>query len=93
MFIFLGFCLVVASVAIGCKGIDSNMLTLGLEVANKNLVSTFSSIVVNVGSRICVKQFSLHQYVSRFTLCFTIFWMKLDKFTMMKVGNPWVNGD
>jgi hypothetical protein len=31
--------------------------------------------------------------VSRFTLCFTIFWMKLDKFTMMKVGNPWVNGD
>jgi hypothetical protein len=30
-------------------------------------------------------------YASKFTLCFIRFWMKLDKFTMVKVGNPLIN--
>jgi hypothetical protein len=34
---------------------------------------------------------TLHQYASKFTLCFIRFWMKLNKFTMVKVGNPLIN--
>jgi hypothetical protein len=36
---------------------------------------------------------SLHQYVSKFNMCFIRFWMKLDKFTVVKMGNPLVIGD
>jgi hypothetical protein len=36
---------------------------------------------------------SLQQYASKFTLCFIKFWMKLDKFTMVKVDNLLINGD
>jgi hypothetical protein len=39
-----------------------------------------------------IKQ-TLPQYASKFTLCFTKFWMKLDKLTMVKVGNPIINND
>jgi len=35
----------------------------------------------------------LHQYASKFTLCFTRFSMKLNKFIIVKVGNPLVNMD
>jgi hypothetical protein len=37
--------------------------------------------------------FPLHQYVFKFTLGFIKFWMKLDKFIMVKMGNPLVNKD
>jgi hypothetical protein len=30
---------------------------------------------------------TLHQYVFMFIICFISFWVKLDKFTMVKVGN------
>jgi len=36
---------------------------------------------------------TLHQYASQFTLCFISFKVKLDKFTMVKVANPIINGD
>jgi hypothetical protein len=35
----------------------------------------------------------LHQYAFKFTLCFTRFLVNLNKFTMVKVGNPFTNGD
>jgi hypothetical protein len=36
---------------------------------------------------------SLHQYVSKFTMCFIRFWMKLNKFTMVKMANPLIKGN
>jgi hypothetical protein len=37
--------------------------------------------------------FSLDQYVFKFILHFSKFWVKLHKFIMMKMGNPLVNKD
>jgi hypothetical protein len=34
---------------------------------------------------------TLHQYASKFTLFFIKFWVKLNKFRMLKVGNPLIN--
>jgi hypothetical protein len=36
---------------------------------------------------------TLHQYASKFTLIFIEFWVKLNKFKMLKVGNPLINKD
>jgi hypothetical protein len=36
---------------------------------------------------------SLHQYASKFALCFIRFSIELNKFTMMKMVNPQVNKD
>jgi hypothetical protein len=35
----------------------------------------------------------LHYYASNFNMCFIKFWMKLDEFIMVKVGNALVNKD
>jgi hypothetical protein len=37
-----------------------------------------------------LKEHTLHQYVSKFIMCFIKFWMKLDKFTMVKVANHFI---
>lgn len=42
---------------------------------------------------LCMSKKSLHQFASKFALCFIRFSIELNKFTMMKMVNPQVNKD
>jgi hypothetical protein len=47
----------------------------------------------NQEGNVIISHLSVYQFESKFIVCVTKFWVKLDKFTMVKVANLLVNGD